>query len=42
MSKDWLEAVLEELLRVRGLDLSHYRRSLLERRLAARMAKLRS
>jgi len=41
MSKAWLEAVLEELRRVRGLDLSDYRRSTLERRLAARMARLR-
>lgn len=41
MSKVWLEAVLEELRRVRGLDLSDYRRATLERRLAARMANLR-
>ena len=41
MSPVWLEAVLEELRRVRGLDLSDYRRSTLERRLAARMARLR-
>jgi chemotaxis protein methyltransferase CheR len=41
MSTVWLEAVLEELRRVRGLDLSDYRRSILERRLAARMANLR-
>jgi chemotaxis protein methyltransferase CheR len=41
MSTIWLEAVLEELRRVRGLDLSDYRRSTLERRLAARMARLR-
>ena len=41
MSTVWLEAVLEELRRVRGLDLSDYRRSTLERRLAARMARLR-
>jgi chemotaxis protein methyltransferase CheR len=41
MSPVWLEAVLEELRRVRGLDLSGYRRSTLERRLAARMARLR-
>ncbi|MFH1595550.1 MAG: hypothetical protein ABIG94_04155 [Pseudomonadota bacterium] len=36
MSKVWLEAVLEELLRVRGLDLSDYRRATLERRLVRR------
>lgn len=41
MSTVWLEAVLEELRRVRGLDLSAYRRSSLERRLAARMVRLR-
>ena len=41
MSTVWLEAVLEELRRVRGLDLSDFRRSTLERRLAARMARLR-
>lgn len=41
MSKDWLKAVLEELRRTRGLELSDYRRSTLERRLAARMANLR-
>ena len=38
MSKVWLEGVLEELRRTRGLDLGDYRRSTLERRLAARMA----
>jgi two-component system CheB/CheR fusion protein len=36
-----LEAVLEELRRTRGLDLSNYRRATLERRLAARMVNLR-
>lgn len=41
MSKVWLEAVLEELRRARGLDLSDYRRATLERRLAVRMANLR-
>lgn len=41
MSKDGLEAVLAELRRARGLDLSDYRRTTLERRLAARMANLR-
>jgi chemotaxis protein methyltransferase CheR len=41
MSTVWLEAVLDELRRVRGLDLSGYRRASLERRLAARMARLR-
>lgn len=41
MSTVWLEAVLEELRRARGLDLSDYRRSTLERRLAVRMARLR-
>ncbi|MGA9753640.1 MAG: protein-glutamate O-methyltransferase CheR [Desulfobaccales bacterium] len=41
MSKVWLDTVLEELRRVRGLDLSDYRRPTLERRLAARMANLR-
>jgi len=41
MSAVWLEAVLEELRRARGLDLSDYRRSTLERRLAVQMARLR-
>ena len=41
MSQDGLEAVLAELRRVRGLDLSDYRRATLARRLAARMANLR-
>ena len=41
ISKGWLEAVLEELRRARGLDLSDYLRGTLERRLAARMARLR-
>jgi chemotaxis protein methyltransferase CheR len=41
MSKGWLEAVVKELRRVRGLDLNDYRRSTLERRLVARMANLR-
>ena len=36
-----LDAVLAELRRLRGLDLSGYRRSMLLRRLAARMARLR-
>ena len=38
MNQVWLEEVLEELRRARGLDLSSYRRGTLERRLAARMA----
>ena len=41
MSAVWLEAVLEELRRARGLDLSDYRRSTLERRLAVQMARMR-
>jgi chemotaxis methyl-accepting protein methylase len=41
MSAVWLEAVLEELRRARGLDLGDYRRASLDRRLAARMARLR-
>ena len=41
MSEVWLEAVLEELQRARGLDLNDYRRTTLERRLAVRMARLR-
>ena len=41
ISTVWLEAVLEELRRARGLDLGDYRRASLERRLAARMARLR-
>ena len=41
MSTVWLEAVLEELWRVRGLDLSNYRRATLEHRLAAWMVRLR-
>ena len=41
MNTVWLEAMLEELSRVRGLDLGDYRRATLERRLAARMARLR-
>ncbi|MHB9072275.1 MAG: hypothetical protein ACYC6G_01995 [Desulfobaccales bacterium] len=40
MSNVWLEAVLEELRRVRGLDLSDYRRATLERRIAARLARV--
>ena len=36
-----LDAVLEELNRSRGIDLSGYRRSMLERRLDARMSRLR-
>jgi len=41
MSDPVLQPVLAELRRARGLDLSDYRRSTLERRLAARMARLR-
>jgi chemotaxis protein methyltransferase CheR len=41
MSPVWLETVLAELWRGRGLDLSDYRRGTLERRLAVRMANLR-
>lgn len=36
-----LDAVLAELRKSRGIDLSGYRRSMLKRRLAARMARLR-
>jgi two-component system, chemotaxis family, CheB/CheR fusion protein len=41
MSKAGLEAVLEELRRARGIDLSDHRRATLERRLAVRMSKVR-
>jgi hypothetical protein len=41
VSTVWLEAVLEELRQARRLDLGEYRRSTLERRLAARMAQVR-
>lgn len=40
MSFSVLDAVLEELRRARGMDLSGYRRGTLERRLAVRMTKL--
>lgn len=36
-----LDAVLAELMRSRGIDLSGYRRSMLQRRLMARMARIR-
>ena len=41
MNDSILPPVLAELQRARGLDLSGYRRSILERRLAARMGRLR-
>lgn len=41
MSDSMLQPVLAELRQARGLDLSGYRRSTLERRLAARIARLR-
>jgi len=41
VNRSVLEAVMEELQRTRGLDLSGYRRSTLDRRLTARMTKLR-